>query len=443
MQKLLSGFFLAAIAHFLISGCSSSCPGTEVDGRCETTCEDASCPATFRCLQNACRPPCSTNTDCPSTETCSPVRTDYGAKGLYCYGPSPAPAPTSCKTASDCAADSGQDCIAGKCTPTCIVHSDCGSTGSCTKTATDAAGKSVNLCAPDTAMRGKGQYGTLCPQGDECDTAGGFTCVGTNIGNSGAGIGPADAGARPGDLYAYCTKFDCASDTDCPTGFACHSEMSARQPCTEACGFVGKAGGDCVAAGDIGAGKSFQCGGVGLVTNLCVYRGFCDSCTTDADCLGIAGQVCAKDTSGTKICTVVCDPANDSCPWGGAASCAVTDPALGVATCSHRFGSCHGTGKSCEPCVDEKDCPNGFCQQEPFTSEHYCVDLTANCSCPSGTMTTCLGGGCPLTPAPGSLTMTCYGGSQYVGSAAGGKCIGASRDPGSGQQSSEGCWPVQ
>jgi len=66
-------------------------------------------------------------------------------------------------------------------------------------TATDAAGKSVNLCAPDTAMRGKGQYGTLCPGGDECDTAGGFTCVGTNVGNSGAGIGPA------GPLYRVLT----------------------------------------------------------------------------------------------------------------------------------------------------------------------------------------------------------------------------------------------
>ena len=38
--------------------------------------------------------------------------------------------------------------------------------------------------------------------------------------------------------------------------------------------------------------------------------------TTDADCLGKSNQVCADGGNGEKICTVLCDPAVNSCPWG-------------------------------------------------------------------------------------------------------------------------------
>ena len=161
---------------------------------------------------------------------------------------------------------------------------------------------------------------------------------------------------------------------------------------------------------------------------------------TDVDCLGEPNQICARDGSGGKICTALCDPAANSCPWGSAASCRVWDPDVGVPTCGHRFGACSGDGKSCEPCVDEKDCPNGTCVEENFTGERYCIDLSVACKCPAGTAGVCGGGGCP--PSPGRLAMTCYGGSEFDGTPYYGACVGADTDP-SARASRSGCWRVQ
>src|SRR5690606_18270958 len=114
----------------------------------------------------------------------------------------------------------------------------------------------------------------------------------------------------------------------------------------------------------------------------------------------------------------------------------VFDSSLGVPTCSHRAGSCvSDAGGSCSPCVDDDDCPRGFCSASSFTGERFCFDLDATCSCPSGE-DHCFGGGCPTTP--GGLAMNC------VPIAAGeppSVCFGASvvpNDP-SGQL---GCWPA-
>jgi hypothetical protein len=143
--------------------------------------------------------------------------------------------------------------------------------------------------------------------------------------------------------------------------------------------------------------------------------------------------VCAKDLSGEKICTVLCDDNINSCPWGSATTCHLSDDAIGKPTCSHRFGSCRGTGKSCEPCVDERDCPTGVCATEQFTYERYCIDLSVSCSCPSGTRFTCAGGGCPTSPLPAGSQMNCYGGTEVSGTSLENKCVGAATGP--------GCWP--
>jgi hypothetical protein len=128
----------------------------------------------------------------------------------------------------------------------------------------------------------------------------------------------------------------------------------------------------------------------------------------------------------------------NSCPWGSAANCGLWDSAVGKPTCSHRFGSCTGDGKSCEPCVEQTDCPLGFCAETQFTGERYCVDMSVSCSCPEGTKGACAGGGCPKTPA--GKPLTCLGGSDYKDSPLVGKCVGAETDSQS-TSSRQGCWP--
>jgi hypothetical protein len=267
-----------------------------------------------------------------------------------------------------------------------------------------------------------GEFYARCPAGDsDCDTANGFLCV----------------GAGTGDLDAYCTV-DCQQDGDCADGFSCTPLV--RPPCVADCNLAGDGKNrQCVPHDQIGVGKPYQCGTRGATRNVCRPNEFCSACTTDADCLGAADQLCAKDKSGAKICTQLCDPKHPSCPWGSAATCAVWDTDLGVATCAHRFGKCTGTGKSCEPCLKDADCgSNGVCTSSEFTGERWCVDLSVSCSCASDAGGTCTGGGCPMTP--GGLDMTCIDTST---TGAAGLCLGANTVSGLNGDAQTGCWPAK
>lgn len=418
------------LACFEFTACSSSCPGPVVDGSCQAKCDDSLCVTGDVCVDNACRPACKSSGDCDTGQRCLALVSDSGKHGSYCVGPSSSASAGpktggACKSSSDCAESTGVRCVGGTCTFTCESHDDCvvckspghcASAGSCTGTAKDAEGNAVRTCETDSFPRGPGQFGSHCPNGpasSDCDTANDFTCVGS-----------------AGDADAYCTKNFCGADADCPPGFFCETVETTAAPCADVCQFPGVGSGKCIASTDIGTGKRYQCGALSLLTTECRHREFCTPCDKDSDCLGVRNQVCAKDASGAKICTILCDDSFNSCPWGSAATCQTTDDALGAATCSHRFGSCHGTGKSCEPCVDERDCPSGYCAAEPFTNERFCVDLSATCAC-SGGAASCTGGGCPLTPPPANEPMTCIDGSALSG--ANGRCIGAA--------SSSGCWP--
>jgi hypothetical protein len=181
-----------------------------------------------------------------------------------------------------------------------------------------------------------------------------------------------------------------------------------------------------------------------MLRNLCMRREFCNECETDADCLGKPNQLCSADSGGRKICTEVCDANTNSCPWGNAATCGDWDND-GTFTCSHKFPTgCVGTGKGCEPCLDDADCPNGLCIQSSFTLERYCVDLGPSCSCtglPTEQNVYCTGGGCPATP--GGLQMHCYGGSQVAaaGSPLYQKCVGANVNSNPLSSPQTGCWP--
>ncbi len=338
---------------------------------------------------------------------------------------------TKCTTDADCAM--GDKCEGSKCVkPTgaaCTSSVDCPG-GTCQIDSIDANGATQGKCATDDKPRGPGQFGTMCPNGDECDAASGFVCE----------------GAGAGDLSAYCTLEPCTSDSDCPTDFRCLVQGANKPPCEAACGIAprpGTPGVDCVPAADIGDGKAYTCGTLDVLRHYCAKRTFCDECQTSSDCVGIAGQVCAKDSGGNKICTLPCQVGTDSCPWGNASVCGNFDADLGFATCSHRFGSCKGTGNNCEPCRTDSDCgTNAACILAPFTKEQFCVDLSASCSCEglpveSGN-TACTGGGCPKTP--GGLDMTCFGGSASVGYPVYQKCFGANSS-GSASGSQLGCWP--
>jgi len=394
-------------------------------------CNDSMCLSGQRCVLNTCTSSCQTQRDCPVGKNCYAVQFDDGTTGNYCVVLDYAKRGrigqnNSCQSDAECDTLRGWHCAAGKCRISCESHADCGPLGLCSEEGgvRDSTGNPLRTCRLDDKPRAKGQFGSACPNGpDECDTAGGFLCI----------------SAGPGDLNAYCTLTACSADSDCPSGSACELLMSSRSPCAEACGFRGQPNApECIPGSEIGADRPFQCGPVSLLERQCRIREFCSPCESDQDCRGRPHQICAKDLSGAKICTVLCDPDANSCPWGYAASCKVWDQERGLPTCAHRYGSCVGRAKGCEPCLDQSECgPNGICLTATFTGERFCVTLEDSCSCDDPSSETCTGGGCPLTP--GQLAATCYGGDVLQQSALYKKCVGANVNQNSFSAAHLGC----
>jgi hypothetical protein len=307
--------------------------------------------------------------------------------------------------------------VEGVCRSPCRSHDECAGVGHCAVIA------GSTFCEPGTPTL-KGRHGTRCPSGArDCDAEAGFLCL----------------GAGPGDLDSYCTA-DCTADSDCPAGFRCGSTKTV--PCERACGLAGDPDSpDCAPADQIGDGLRYQCGTLGVIRRVCERRDFCSPCERDEDCLGVPGQICARDESGARICTVPCTPGADSCPWGNAGQCGNYDAERGITTCSHRFGSCRGSGKGCEPCIQDSDCGDGLCSVFGFSGERYCIDLTATCDCAGEADRNgiCLGHGCPETP--GGLEMVCLE-SRGAGDPFGERCISASSTSGAlGASQQAGCWP--
>jgi hypothetical protein len=247
-------------------------------------------------------------------------------------------------------------------------------------------------------------------------------------------------GAGADDLDAYCTT-DCSDDSSCAPGYACTPLQ--RVPCQDVCNLKGNPKDrQCIPSDQIGVGKPFQCGSRSVTRNACRPREFCSPCQKDDDCLAVANQVCAKDESGAKTCTQLCDLQHPSCPWGNAARCGIWDKDLNQATCAHRFGSCTGTGKSCEPCLKDADCgAQGVCNSSTFTGERWCVDFSVSCSCGDAADASgvCPGGGCPKTP--GGLTMLCS--DQTPDTANSGFCFGAYTSTALDSSQQTGCWPAR
>lgn len=327
---------------------------------------------------------------------------------------------TKCFSDAACDTANGFRCVEGSCLYNCQTHFDCAGIGFCTAVPSLEGRK---FCTPSADAPKLGGYYTRCPDGTECDVESGFECVGAGV----------------GDLDAFCTTA-CTGDDECPTGFVC--DRVSATPCESACGVVGDPRDPaCVPSSEIGAGKKYQCGRFGPERSLCVRRKFCSTCETDADCGTTPNLVCARDRSGEKICTPLCDPSVlGACPWGAAAECAIWDEELGVPTCSHKFGSCRGSGAPCEPCTSDVDCADtGLCFGSSFTGERYCIDLAIPCFCDQALNGLCEGGGCPETP--GGLTMLCYVGANSSGE---GICLGANSNAEQSRlitASQTGCWP--
>lgn len=329
----------------------------------------------------------STDDSACSGATCTAGTTGSGGTGNTTTDARSGP----CDSDANCDTSHGFSCTAGECRHACDSHFDCEGAGVC-EPLTDDGGQALgDYCTLFDTAEPPGQYYTLCPTYTECDTANGFSCLGAGV----------------GDTDAYCSAA-CAADGDCPTGFFCDAVLDST-----------------------GASQPF-----------CVRRPFCAPCATDADCLGVAGQVCARDPSGEKICTQVCDLNVDSCPWGNATVCGMFDADLGVPTCAHRFGSCHGQGKSCEPCVRDSDCPRGICNGSTYTGERWCVDDSVTCNCDGLTTSEHIcqnGNGCPRTP--GDLPMSCYDFSRGAGDPLAHACFGANTTGTAALASPQaGCW---
>lgn len=424
-------------------GCGGPCDGDRVlvDGTCVPRCEDTACDDGLACVHSVCRPTCDRDADCKGNDICEVIKTDEGKSGKYCFGlavhPSPyddaepsvsstadssqsSPPPNSCGASTDCDQTVPQHCVAGECETACTLHAHCGRAGTCTGSGENAENQAVTFCQQDAFPRGEGQYGSQCLTAtSSCDADAGFQCI----------------SAGDGDVDSYCTRAGCGSDTDCPSGLFCSANrVGSRAPCQSACGLAGQPSApNCVPADDIGEGKPFRCGETGgLVLTLCLERSFCAPCESDADCRGQANQVCARGADGAKTCTVLCAPGQGSCPWGEATECAVFDDELGVPTCGHRFGACRGTGKSCEPCTHDGDCPTGFCAKSDFSGELFCYDEEAGCQCAEDEEI-CVGGGCPATP--GGKPMNCVSTGDGAPPSA---CYGAEIDEAEGTPL--GCW---
>jgi len=442
---------LSLVALFVLggSGCSSESVGSDCEDRGDCACKDSDCDDGQRCVQGECRGTCRTQSDCPVAENCAVyefptgeqerrcVVLDYAkdgstgrsepcvddddcdtARGYRCLGGAcgrSAAAFEDCREDSDCA--TGLSCVGGACTFGCESHFDCGGSALCESSARGT------FCAPSDTLE-PGQFYTACPDGpSQCDLENDFICLSYGV----------------GDLDGFCTA-DCSDDDDCPSGFRCGAASAV--PCEDACGEAGSATTPgCVPPEEIGEGKRYECGALGLVRPVCVKKAFCSPCETDADCLAVPGQVCARDRSGEKICTVPCTPGADSCPWGNAGECGLFDEELGFSTCSHRFGACRGEGLGCEPCVHESDCPNGFCARSSFTQEQYCIDLTTSCDCEGDedASGTCRGHGCP--DSPGGPALTCLGVERYPGDPFAYHCLGATTQSQLfGGSPQTGCW---
>ncbi len=263
----------------------------------------------------------------------------------------PAP-PAKCETAK-CA--KGNECIEEKgetkCRLLCLAQRTSGTVQGCPA--------NFNCVAPEPGKGaafycqagkqlvktpGEKQWGAPCnPTGGkeanpDCDSTNLFWCFGT----------------APTDAQAYCTRYNCADDSDCPAEFAC-VDVNSKPDVVDA-----------------------KRGAIGATVKVCKRREFCNSCKLDIDCPPDSNgrlQACL-DLNGEKFCAPACSR-DTNCPNEG--RCNAT---LGY--CEHRAGTCKISGELCSRCESDKDCKNGgACTKDDYSTEKFCTSLPASCAdCP-------------------------------------------------------------
>lgn len=253
--------------------------------------------------------------------------------------------PLACSSSSGCEDSkcaAGNKCIntgtTTQCELLCKAQTDCPSNYHCGPT---KDGQN-DYCQPDGVRynpKPTGQWGSHCdPAGGldsnpDCDTDQQFWCYGRN----------------PTDGEAFCTQFQCNSDADCGEDYVCTTinnfpNVQTAKPCAQN-------GSSCDRS----------------TTTVCLPRTYCLPCATDIDCVpenGVASS-CVAGTDGAKFCSHDCQ--NDgNCPQD-----ATCDQNSGK--CMPRAGVCKGTGNICDPCLSDKDCPNGVCVTQEYSGERYCT----------------------------------------------------------------------
>lgn len=253
---------------------------------------------------------------------------------------------------------------------TCIPGEDGGQAFCRKDTSTNGAGAALTKAV--------GQWGTSCaPTGGvdanpDCDSDQGFKCYGTS----------------KSDGDAYCTKYDCAQDSDCGAGFYCGTINTT--PSVESDDRV-----------------------VGQTTRACLKRNYCTPCVADLDCG--KGLHCVGDADGAGFCTPECETAKNC---NNEAVCA--DVGIGVNVCFPRAQRCVGDGSFCSPCLSDADCgEDGACVKGQYTTERACAKKsTIACSVPAdatgkptGAPVSGTNFQCPAAPTdiPNKIGVGCYG----------------------------------
>lgn len=355
---------------------ASVCNGVKrADGKCYAKCNPASCADGTECVttelakEGDCMPACTKTSECLLGAACTEqTRQGTTETAMFCtpriYLTDDAGKPKAaglpgdpCTSSAECDDGHGVRCVDGTCTsvPSCGGLKDCAA-GSGTACVTKDG---VTGCFP-VKEHGKGQYGSVCPNGAaDCDAGAGFVCVGA-----------------AGDIDAYCAKKGkdvCKTDADCSPGFWCGETTPV----------------------DDKNNKLWD-----QTSAICLRRSFCAPCATDLDCSQQTGAVCVPDAQGEKFCSLPCDPTKPSCRRGS--EC--VDVGAGAFACRPITGACHakGTPSGCDACRIDKDCgPGAICRG----SKEGFQPTVPTCAVPCGPKDA---SGKPTCPkAPNGFEMVC------------------------------------
>lgn len=308
------------------------------EGVCEAKCTPSKCLAGNICIGNRCVLECDAHNDCldDGTQNCASAIEDDTKRPTMTCQPNGNPWGIGFK---------------------CPFGNECASVVSCSTTGErcDAAqcGGVPDACKLDEqACYAKANCNVgKCPDGSACTV---FSCSAQECVANLTCITKGDA-----DADAYCTQNGCQADADCPGGYYCGASRDPREICnsmpkkgnSNLCGKV-SINTPCVPASDLGNGNTLFEGPGCILQKTCLKRNECAPCDADLDCSqGIANHCITMPMEAQKRCAKACN-ANSDC--GRDFAC--QDSGTAGKVCVHKFGACEGTGKFCEPCLDDTSC---------------------------------------------------------------------------------------